>query len=182
MQPSHDQDAPEQSNKLSFADMGRRGWSHRPLVPYTCQHCGKEKQTKVPNVAKWCSNSCNWKAHRDKGMYDRQAKCSMCGVDFTARPNQGKRYRESCSAACRAMIVGKKNAKLSIEAVGSIRAYGAEGKSQRQIAEMFKISQNVVSQILRGKSFQWVPGGVSVQSEPEVEAEPAVLPENAQAI
>ena len=64
---------------------------------FVCECCGKEYESVVKDVNRFCSNKCKSKFRRDSGVDDVNRKCELCGVEF--RVNKYSKAR-TCSRSC----------------------------------------------------------------------------------
>lgn len=81
---------------------GRAAMEARPLLPGTCEYCGRGFESKLP--LRFCSNACKSAWRRSAGVDDVTRECAWCGADFTANRYSRTRYcsRSHATKAARA--------------------------------------------------------------------------------
>lgn len=94
------------SNKHAW-ESGERDSSHlEESVTVECDWCGEEFQTTVRGKqARFCSNSCTSKYHREKKKTSER-ECMECGESFMVDPDGGQVF---CSRECGGRYAGRNN-------------------------------------------------------------------------
>lgn len=78
--------------------LGRMSWENKKAQKYTCEHCGKEYETKNSGRNRFCSNACSSAARRKSGIDNETRICEWCGKEFSVnRYSKTKTCSRSCS-------------------------------------------------------------------------------------
>lgn len=75
----------------------RRVFSQLDPVPYVCEHCGGEFESKKRGNVRFCSNNCKSAWRRAAGLDDVDRVCGCCGAQY--RVNRFSKTI-ACSVAC----------------------------------------------------------------------------------